>query len=256
VPDSRLNQGCILVVDDEPQIRRVLRAVLATAGYEVAAAQTGAAALKMIHAGKYDLVLLDVNMPGMDGLETCWMIRSSVDIPVIMLTVRNGETEKIQALNVGADDYVTKPFSANELLARIRAVLRRTPLCRDASSSVVAFEGIEISFVTRRLTVRGADVRLTPKEFDLLHYLVVNSNMPLSHEKILQAVWGPDYDAEVGHLRVLVKQLRKKIEPDPVAPRYILTEPYFGYRFRLPESIEAAQCPVVSQLDSRPLSTT
>jgi two-component system KDP operon response regulator KdpE len=150
--------------------------------------------------------------------------------------VRAEETDKIAALDAGADDYVTKPFSAKEVLARIRAVLRRTPANRDHMATMVVFAGMEINFSTRKLIVQGKDVRLTPKEFDLLHYLATNPNLPLSHGKILQAVWGPDYGEEVEYLRVFIKQLRKKIEPDPAAPRYIVTEHWFGYRFRLPEA--------------------
>jgi len=230
------NEGRILVVDDEPQIRRVLRSALVDAGYEVADARTGETALEMARAEKFDLVLLDINMLGMNGIETCRSFRSNSDISVIMLTVRNGEADKIEALDAGADDFVTKPFSTKELMARIRAVLRRTPSFRDANSPVVKLDGIEINLSTRRLIVRGQEVRLTPKEFDLLYYFVTNPNIPLTHGKILQAVWGSDYGEEVEYLRVFVKQLRKKIEPEPAVPRYILTEHWFGYRFRLPEN--------------------
>ena len=230
-----MNEGRILVVDDEPQIRRVLRSALVSAGYEVADARNGEAALEMLHAERYDLLLLDINMPGTDGLETCRAARSASDISIIMLTVLSGETHKITALDAGADDYVTKPFSTNELLARIRAVLRRTPSAKEANGGGVKFEGIEICFSTRKLVVRGKDVRLTPKEFDLLRYLVTNPNVPLAHRRILQAVWGSDYGEEVEYLRVFIKQLRKKLEPEPASPRYIFTEHWLGYRFHLPQ---------------------
>jgi two-component system KDP operon response regulator KdpE len=230
-----MNECRILVVDDEPQIRRVLRSALVAAGYEVADARTGEAALEILHAEKYDLLLLDVNMPGMDGLEACRTVRSASDISIIMLTVLNGETNKIAALDAGADDYVTKPFSTNELLARIRAVLRRTPSGKEANSAGIKFDGIEINFSARKLVVRGKEVRLTPKEFDLLRYLVTNANVPLAHRKILQAVWGSDYGEEVEYLRVFIKQLRKKLEPEPASPRYIFTEHWLGYRFHLPQ---------------------
>jgi two-component system KDP operon response regulator KdpE len=230
-----MNEGCILVVDDEPQIRRVLRSALVSAGYEVADARNGEVAVEMTRAGKYDLLLLDINMPGMDGLETCRKVRSSSDISIIMLTVLSSESQKIAALDAGADDYVTKPFSTNELLARIRAVLRRNPSAKEANSGGIKFDGIEICFSTRKLVVRGKDVRLTPTEFDLLRYLVTNPNVPLTHRRILQAVWGSDYGEEVEYLRVFIKQLRKKLEPAPGTPRYIFTEHWLGYRFQLPQ---------------------
>lgn len=243
-----MNEGRILVVDDEPQIRRVLRSTLVDVGFEVADARTGEAALDMLRAEKFDLVLLDINMPGMDGVEVCRFIRSKSDVSVIMLSVRDTEADKVKALDAGADDYITKPFGANELMARIRAVLRRTPFSREANSSVVKLGSIEINFATRRLVMAGADVRLTPKEFDLLQYLVRNAGVPLSHGKILQAVWGPDYGEEVEYLRVFIKQLRKKIEPAPATPRYILTEHWFGYRFQLPDDSQRGSAPSVNSV--------
>jgi two-component system KDP operon response regulator KdpE len=234
-----LAEGRILVVDDEPQIRRVLHSTLAAAGHEVADVGSGRAALESLRDGTFDLVLLDINMPGMDGLETCRIIRSSSDVAIIMLTVRDTEKDKIESLDAGADDYVTKPFSAQELLARIRAALRRTPFLRDANGTVVKVDGLEIHLAKRKVVVGGVSVRLTPKEFDLLHYLVSNANMPLAHGKILQAVWGPDYGGQVEYLRVFVKQLRKKLEPEPAKPRYIMTEHWLGYRFQMPEESAA-----------------
>jgi two-component system KDP operon response regulator KdpE len=222
----------ILVVDDEPQIRRVMRSTLTAEGYEVHDAKTGAEALEELRKDRYDLVLLDVNMPGMDGLETCKLIRASSEIAVIMLTVRGAEQDKIAALDAGADDYVTKPFSMPELLARIRAGLRRVPLTADSSAGRVAIGDMDINVAARRLTVRGADVRLTPKEFDLLLYLVENAGVPIPHGRLLQAVWGPDYGGEVEYLRTFVNRLRKKIEADPANPQHLLTEPWVGYRFQ------------------------
>lgn len=222
----------ILIVDDEPQIRRVMRSALTGEGYMVHDARTGEAALEELRKERYDLVLLDVNMPGMDGLETCKTIRASSEVAVIMLTVRNAEGDKIAALDAGADDYVTKPFSMPELLARIRATLRRVPLTVESAAGRIVIGDMDINVAGRRLTVRGKEVRLTPKEFDLLLYLVENPDVPIPHGKLLQAVWGPDYGDEVEYLRTFVNRLRKKIEADPGSPRHLLTEPWVGYRFQ------------------------
>lgn len=222
----------ILIVDDEPQIRRVMRSALTGEGYEVHDERTGEAALEELRKDRYDLVLLDVNMPGMNGLETCKVIRASSEIAVIMLTVRGGEEDKIAALDAGADDYVTKPFSMPELLARIRASLRRVPLTVESTAGRVTVGDMDINVAGRRLTVRGREVRLTPKEFDLLLYLVDNASISIPHGKLLQAVWGPDYGGEVEYLRTFVNRLRKKIEADPASPQHLLTEPWVGYRFQ------------------------
>jgi two-component system KDP operon response regulator KdpE len=231
--------GRILVVDDDAQIRRVMRTTLVIHGYEVDDARSGDEALEKMRGAQFDLVLLDVNMPGMGGMEACRTIRSGrsgFDLAIIMLTVRNNEKDKIEALDAGADDYVTKPFSTPELLARIRAALRRIPQTSDITPQRFRLEeGIEIDFRSRRVSTHGREVRLTPKEFDLLHYLVTHPNKTLGHRELLQAVWGPDYGQESEYLRVFVNQLRKKIEPNPAAPRYLLTEPWVGYRFSLPE---------------------
>jgi two-component system KDP operon response regulator KdpE len=232
-----MNAGRILVADDEPQIRRVMRTTLSGQGYEVDDARNGDDAVEKLRARKYDLVLLDVNMPGMGGLEACRVIRSSSDVAIIMLTVRNTDADKIAALDAGADDYVTKPFSMPELLARIRAALRRLPVSPLGGPELVFIDGIEVNIATRRVTVNGKEIRLTPKEFDLLHYFISNPRVPISHTKLLQAVWGPDYGDEVEYLRVFVNQLRKKIEPDPSKPRYLLTEPWVGYRLEIPERL-------------------
>jgi two-component system KDP operon response regulator KdpE len=221
----------ILVVDDEPQIRRVMRSALTAEGYEVHDEKTGEGALEALRKERYDLVLLDVNMPGMGGLETCRLIRGSSEIAVIMLTVRGAEQDKVAALDAGADDYVTKPFSMPELLARIRASLRRVPLTVESAAGRLAVGDMDINVPGRRLTVRGTEVRLTPKEFDLLLYLVENAGIPIAHGRLLQAVWGPDYGDEVEYLRTFVNRLRKKIEADPTDPRHIVTEPWVGYRF-------------------------
>jgi len=228
-----MSSGRILVVDDEPQIRRVMRVTLSGAGYVVADARSGEEALAKLREERFDLVLLDVNLPGMNGLETCREIRARSEVHVVMLTVRDSAHDAVAALDAGADDYVTKPFSMEVLLARIRATLRRSPLSSDAAADLIRFGAVEIRMGARRVVVDGNEVRLTPKEFDLLRFLVSNSDVALPHDRILQAVWGPDYGNEVQYLRVFIKQLRKKLEPDPGRPRYILTEPWLGYRFRM-----------------------
>lgn len=223
----------ILVVDDEPQLRRVMRGALTKQGYIVGDARSGDAALEMLRKDRYDLVILDRNMPGLSGVETCHTIRQNSDVGIIMLTVRKAEADRIEALDAGADDYVTKPFSMPELFARIRANLRRVPLSPRQGSPVITFDGISVDLNSHHISVQGRDVRLTPKQSEVLHYLVTNPNVSIPHAKILQAIWGPDYGNEVEYLHVVINQLRKKIEPDPSNPRYILTEPWFGYRFQL-----------------------
>jgi two-component system KDP operon response regulator KdpE len=227
-----MNKATILVVDDEPQIRRVLRATLSSNAYDVIEAKSGQEAIEIAVREHPDLILLDVNMPEMSGLETCSKMRLSFSTPIIMVTVRNSEQDKILALDSGADDYVVKPFAIGELLARIRAALRR-------SSSLEPLPRIEtpelsIDLEKRSVDVRGARVHLTPKEFDVLRTLVVQEGKPLTHKRLLQTVWGPDHAEETENLRVVINQLRKKIEKDLAHPRYILTEPWLGYRFQLP----------------------
>ena len=228
-----MSNGKILVVDDEPQIRRMLRSALTKLGYVVADARNGEDALEKIRDERYDLITLDRSMPGMGGLAACREIRSRSDVGIIMLTVRKAELEKIEALDAGADDYVTKPFSMPELSARIRANLRRGALSPQEGPQVVTFDAIEVNLGTRHVSVQGQDFRLTPKEFEVLRYLIANANVAIPHAKILQAVWGPDYGNEVEYLHVIINQLRKKIEPDPSKPKFILTEPWFGYRLQL-----------------------
>jgi len=232
-----MSAGRILVVDDEPQIRRVMRTTLVANGYEMAEARSGESALEMLREERFDLVLLDMNMPGLSGLETCRSIRASrptSDLAIIVLTVRNNEKDKVEALDAGADDYVTKPYSTPELLARIRAALRRTPLAAEVTPRRLALEGVEIDFEARRVTIRGQQAHLTSKELDLLSYFVAHPNKVLTHRELLQAIWGPDYGEEHEYLRVFMNRLRKKVEPDPAKPRYLLTEPWAGYRFHLP----------------------
>jgi two-component system KDP operon response regulator KdpE len=224
----------IMIVDDDPQIRRVLRTALVAQGYEVVDARNGEEALEKFRDERADLVILDINMPGMSGLEACRTIRSTSDVSIIMLTVRDAESDKVEALDAGADDYMTKPFGSPELLARIRAALRRSPQL-SSDSQVVRFEDVEINFTLRRVVVSGKETRLTPKEYELLQYMVAHPNVPIPHTKLLQSVWGPDYGDEVEYLRVFINQLRKKIEKNPSTPKYLVTEPWVGYRFNLPE---------------------
>jgi two-component system, OmpR family, KDP operon response regulator KdpE len=229
-----VSAGLILVVDDDPQIRRVMRVTLTGQGYEVDDAKNGETALEKIRERRFDLVLLDMNMPGMTGLETCGLIRAQSEIAIIMLTVRDRELDKVQALDAGADDYVTKPFNTPELSARIRAALRRTPWVQGSPSGQLTLGGVTVDFETRQVITKAGHGRLTPKEFDLLHYLAMHANKVLSHRELLQAVWGPDYGSEVDYLRVVVNQLRKKIEKQPSNPAFLLTEPWVGYRLFLP----------------------
>ncbi len=224
----------VLVVDDDPQIRRVMKATLVGHHYEVIEARTGEEALDAFAREMPNLVLLDMNMPGMDGLETCRAIRGGSEIPVIILSVRNSENDKVAALDAGADDYVTKPFSMEELLARIRAALRRSPASPEGGPQGFTAQDLEIDFETRRVCAHGKEVRLTPKEFELLRYLVAHAGKPVTHRELLQAVWGPDYGDEPEYLRVFINQVRKKIEANPSRPKYILTEPWVGYRFSAP----------------------
>ena len=228
-----MSAGRILVVDDDPQIRRVMRVTLTGRGYEVDDAKSGEIALERIRDERFDLILLDMNMPGMGGLETCREIRSRSEVAIIMLTVRDTEADKVEALDAGADDYVTKPYRDGELLARIRAALRRSASAQGPAGPL-KIGAVEVDFDTRRVTTRGRNVRLTPKEFELLRYLVTHANKVLTHRELLQAVWGPDYGEEVDYLRVFINQLRKKIEVDPSKPAHLITEPWVGYRLFLP----------------------
>jgi two-component system KDP operon response regulator KdpE len=231
-----MSAGRILVVDDDPQIRRAMRTTLTARGYEVADARTGEDGLDELRSGTYDLVLLDMNMPGLGGIETCRLIRATSEIAIIMLTVSNSEKDKVDALDAGADDYITKPFSTPELLARIRATLRRLPHSPDHEElRQLGVRGVEIDLSSRQVSVRGRISRLTAKEFDLLSYLLARPNKTIAHRELLQAVWGPDYGDELEYLRVFINRLRKKIEPDPSKPQFLVTDAWAGYRFQLPQ---------------------
>ena len=226
-----MNPEPILIVDDNPQIRRAVRTILISQGFVVMDARTGEEALDLIRKQRVELILLDVNLPGMSGIETCREIRRSSHVPVIILTVRNSERDKVQAFDAGADDYMVKPFGSEELTARVRATLRRAGSERPAT---FVAPGLQIDFERRTVSAKGHVVRLTPKEFELLRQLVTNRGKTLTHRWLLQTVWGPDYGEEMESLRVLINQLRKKIEPDLRKPRYIVTEPWVGYRFESP----------------------
>jgi len=226
-----LSGGRILVVDDESQIRRIMRMSLIGAGYEVDDAKSGEEGLEKIREFRPDLVLLDMNMPGMGGLATCRAIRADTSVAILMLTVRNTEADKVEALDAGADDFITKPFSTPELLARIRAALRRLPISPQSSASKIRVGQLVIDFSARTVNRGGEATHLTPKELDLLRYLTQHPNEVVAHRELLQAVWGPDYGDQVDYLRVFIRNLRKKIELNSEHPEYIATEPWVGYRF-------------------------
>jgi len=219
----------VLVVDDEPQITRVLRTVLTSQGYLVQTAGEGQSALSSFVEWRPELVITDLFMPHMDGLELCRRIRAISNVPIIVLSVKGEERTKVEALDSGADDYVTKPFGIDELLARVRAALRRS----GGETDLSAFEAGEfkIDLEARRVHVHGQEVRLTPKEFDLFVYMARHPNRVITHRTLLEAVWGEASQEQPEYLRVFMGQLRKKLEPDPSNPRYLVTEPWVGYRF-------------------------
>lgn len=224
----------VLVVDDEPSLRKVIRASLAASGFQVEECGTGREALGVVEQHPFDLVLLDVNMPGLGGVETCRRIRALAPrIGIVMVTVRDAEEDKVLALEAGADDYVTKPFRFRELVARMGAVFRRTHP-PEAVEPVIAIGNLKID-LHRRILWKGRDeIHLSPKEFDLIAFLMKNQGAPLTHARLLRAVWGPEYGNELEYLRSYVRMLRKKVEDDPARPQYLLTEPWVGYRFRNP----------------------
>ncbi|TAK36826.1 MAG: response regulator transcription factor [Chloroflexota bacterium] len=222
----------ILVVDDEPQILRALRMSLSAHGYEVSTASDGEEALDVMAQKMPDIVILDLTMPRLDGLGLCRRIREWSQVPILVLSVRGSEKDKVLALDLGADDYLTKPFGIEELLARIRAALRRSTSFGKQEEAVFESGDLQIDLARRTVRLRGEEVRLTPTEYEVLRYLVTNSDKVITHRTLLQAVWGPQFGDEAQYLRVFIGQLRKKIEPDPTHPRRIVTEPGVGYRFR------------------------
>jgi two-component system, OmpR family, KDP operon response regulator KdpE len=229
-----MSEGRILVVDDESQIRRVMRTTLTMHGYEVSEAANGDEALGLVRSSDFDLVLLDVNMPGKSGLEVCRQIRAVGSNPaIIMITVRDSATDKVDALDAGADGYITKPFGMSELLARIRAVLRRTVDSPPSSAAHLRLGAVEIDFEGRYILFGDQRVRLTPKELDLLSYLTTHSNRTITHRELLQAVWGPEHGHDQQYLHVFMNRLRNKVERSPKQPKFLLTEPWVGYRLQL-----------------------
>jgi two-component system KDP operon response regulator KdpE len=222
----------VLIVDDEPQITRVLKTVLTSQGYQVRTASEGESALANFSEWRPELVITDLYMPHMDGIELCRRIRAQSSVPIIVLSVKGEEGTKVEALDSGADDYVTKPFGTDELLARVRANLRRAAP-DDGLNDVASFDAgdFRIDLDARRVHVRGNEVRLTPKEFELFVYMARHPNRVLGHRTLLEAVWGEASQEQPEYLRVFMGQLRKKLEPDPSNPRYLVTEPWVGYKF-------------------------
>ena len=232
----------VLVVDDEPPLRKVLRTSLTARGFTVEEAGCAEAAFELIGQRLFDLILLDINMPRISGVEACRRIRSLMpQVGIVMVTVRDGEQDVVHALEAGADDYITKPFRFGELVARLRAVLRRTG--PESSTRILLAGNLEIDFERRLLRRSGVVVHLTPTEFDLLAVLMRNEGVLLPHAKLLRTVWGPEYGEELEYLRSYVRTLRKKIEDDPTQPKYILTEPWVGYRFHDPSKNEMELSP-------------
>ena len=226
-------QGTILVVDDDSSTRQTLRMTLTEMGFTVVEAARGEEALSLVRVTWFDAVLLDVDMPGMGGVETCRRIRNAVArLPILMLTVMDSEDDKVLALDAGADDYITKPFQLRELAARLRSAVRRR-VAEDANRDEVIRQGeLELDPVKYRLLKRGRSIHLTPKEFEVLHYLMMHTGEPIPHARLLKSVWGPEYGNELEYLRTFIRQLRKKIEDNPARPRYLLTDAYVGYRFK------------------------
>jgi two-component system, OmpR family, KDP operon response regulator KdpE len=223
----------VLVVEDDDGIRQSLFETLGALGFAVGESCNGEEALSRLQMTNYDAVLLDINMPGMGGMEACRRISEAYPgLPIIILTVRDEEDDKVKALELGADDYVTKPFHVRELTARLRSAIRRARTTATPSALIYTIGDVRLDTVRHRVEKRGEEIHLTPKEFDVLHHLMANAGRPVPHRRLLSAVWGPEYGEEREYLRVLVNQLRKKIEDDPALPAYVLTESYVGYRFR------------------------
>ncbi len=228
-------QGTVLVVDDDSATRRALRVTLSSLGFTVVEAARGEEALSLVRVTWFDAVLLDVDMPGMGGVEACRSIRHAIArLPILMLTVMDSEDDKVLALDAGADDYITKPFQLRELTARLRSAVRRRNTQDDNRDAPIRLGQLELDPVKYRVQKAGRSIHLTPKEFEMLHYLMMHAGEPIPHARLLKSVWGPEYGNELEYLRTFVRQLRKKIEDDPRNPVYLLTEAYVGYRFNEP----------------------
>jgi two-component system, OmpR family, KDP operon response regulator KdpE len=227
----------VLVVDDEPEIRRAVRMYLSGQQFTVEGAATGAEGMEMVARWHPDVTILDLSLPDMDGMDVCRQLRTWSEVPIIVLSVRTDDADKVAALESGADDYLTKPFSSRELAARVRVALRHATRASGSAGGADRFEAgaLVIEFQRRRVTVDGREVHLTPTEYELLKYLAVHAGKVVTHRNLLQAVWGPEYETEDHYLHVFVGQLRRKLEPVPSRPRYLVTEPGIGYRLRTPE---------------------
>jgi len=238
-----VNAGRVLVVDDESSVRRALVTTLGVLGFQVGEASNGERAIELCRADRFDAVLLDINMPGMGGVATCQALRAEHPrLGILMLTVRDNVEDKVQALDAGADDYVTKPFQLSELTARLRSAIRRAHLAQSSrvlKEETIVIGELELNVERRQFLRRGREVRLTPKEFELLHYLMAHAGILVRHSRLLQTVWGPEYGTELEYLRTFIHQLRKKIEDDAAEPQYLKTEPHVGYRFCDPAVVTA-----------------
>jgi two-component system KDP operon response regulator KdpE len=240
-PPAGKQEGKLLVVDDDPSVRRTLHTTLYSLGFDIGEASTGEEAIALCRIVRYEAVLLDINMPGKDGIETCRELRRLLPrIAILMLSVNDDHERKIEALEAGADDYVTKPFHMRELTARIRSALRRSRASSAQSDELISIGDVELHPARRLVLKSGEPVHLTPKEFDLLHYLMSHAGLPITHSRLLHVVWGSEYANQVEYLRTFVRQLRKKLEDDAGNPKYLLTDSHVGYRF-----IDPAQAPRV-----------
>jgi two-component system KDP operon response regulator KdpE len=229
--------GNLLIVDDERAIRLSLRTILANFGFEIVEAARGEEALALVRSSRFDAVLLDINMPGMGGIEVCRIMRKTAPrLPIVMLTVQGSEDRKVEALDAGADDYITKPFQLRELTARLRAAVRRNKIAEDGEAAIVIGE-VALDPARHLVEKKGRSVHLTPKQFELLHFLMIHAGRPIPHAKLLRSIWGPEYGNELEYLRTFIRQIRMKIEDDPANPRYLLTDSHIGYRFS--ESVES-----------------